>query len=39
MTIDLQQFVRTNKKAVIWICFFGLLFLVREVAVTVMDIA
>ena len=31
MTIDLYQFVRTNKKVVIWVCFFGLLFLVRKV--------
>ena len=29
--IDLHQFVRTNKKVVIWVCFFGLLFLVRKV--------
>ena len=29
--IDLYQFVRTNKKVVIWFCFFGLLFLVRKV--------
>lgn len=29
--IDLYQFVRTNKKVVIWVCFFGLLFLVRQV--------
>lgn len=31
MTIDLYQFVRTNKKIIIWITFFGLLFLVRKV--------
>ena len=29
--MDLYQFVRTNKKIVIWVCFFGLLFLVRKV--------
>ena len=29
--IDLYQFVRINKKAVIWVCFFGLVFLVRKV--------
>jgi predicted PurR-regulated permease PerM len=31
MTIDLSQFVRTNKKVAIWATFFGLLFLVRKV--------
>ena len=31
MTTDLNQFVRTNKKAVIWFCFFGLLFLLRKI--------
>lgn len=31
LTIDLHQFVRTNKKIAIWVCFFGLLFLVRKV--------
>jgi len=31
LTIDLRQFVRTNKKVVIWFCFFALLFLVRKV--------
>ena len=29
--IDLYEFVRTNKKVLIWICFFGLLYLVRKV--------
>ena len=33
--IDLYQFVRINKKVVIWSCFFGLLFLVRKVFVLV----
>jgi predicted PurR-regulated permease PerM len=28
---DLSQFVRANKKVVIWVTFFGLLFLVRKV--------
>ena len=27
MTMDLVQIVRTNKRVVIWVCFFGLLFL------------
>jgi predicted PurR-regulated permease PerM len=31
MTIDLYQFVKTNKKVAIWVTFFGLLFLVRKV--------
>ncbi len=29
--IDLSQFVKANKKVVIWVTFFALLFLVREV--------
>ena len=29
--IDLHEFVRTNKKVLIWVCFFGLLYLVRKV--------
>jgi predicted PurR-regulated permease PerM len=33
--IDLYQFVRINKKVVIWFCFFGMLFLVRKVFVLV----
>ncbi len=31
MSFDLYQFFRTNKKFVIWVAFFGLLFLVRKV--------
>jgi len=31
MTINLSQFVNTNKKVAIWVAFFGLLFLVRKV--------
>lgn len=33
--IDLYQFVRTNKKVVIWSLFFGMLFLVRKIFVLV----
>jgi len=33
--IDLCQFVRTNKKVVIWSLFFGMLFLVRKIFVLV----
>ncbi len=35
LMIDLYQFVRINKKVVIWSCFFGLLFLLRKVFVLV----